>query len=72
MHCPVASDHVVPEHVRPVHAEHDLGPWEGQGRSGLRPSQERGRPGPMHGPGARGAAWIAGLDAPNPQLGTQA
>lgn len=27
MHCPVASDHVVPEHVWSVHAEHNLWPW---------------------------------------------
>lgn len=28
MHCPIASDHVIPEHVWSVHAEHNLWPWE--------------------------------------------
>lgn len=32
MHRPVSSDHVISEHVRPVHAEHDLRPFERQGR----------------------------------------
>ena len=32
MHCPVSSDHIISEHIRPVHAEHDLRPFERQGR----------------------------------------
>lgn len=26
MHCPVASYHIIPKHVRSVHAEHNLWP----------------------------------------------
>lgn len=33
MHCPIASDHVVPKHVRSVHTKHNLWPWGRRGRS---------------------------------------
>lgn len=33
MHRPIASDHVIPEHVWSVHTEHDLWPW-GRTRQG--------------------------------------
>lgn len=60
VHCPVAADHVVPEHVWSVHAEHNLWPWEDKagphvGRGGGRGRRQRGggcsSPGPGPGPG---------------------
>lgn len=42
MHRPVASDHVVPEHVRPIHAKHDLRPLRTT-RQGSACGQAQGR-----------------------------
>lgn len=33
MHCPIASDHIVPKHVWSVHTKHNLWPWGRRGRS---------------------------------------